>query len=69
MSDRRAMMMDILPYLKGKMTEMMKEEMNVVLVTVDSQGDAQAVSTLSKDLTHKTFEGMVTQSMLIGGWN
>lgn len=61
-------MNDILPYLKGKMGEMMKEELNVVLVTVDSQGDAQAVSTLSPDLTKRTFEGLVTQSLLIGGW-
>ncbi len=66
--NRKEMMLDILPYLKGKLTDHMKEEMHVVLVTVDSKGDAEAVSTLSHDLTKRTFEGLVTQSLLLGGW-
>jgi hypothetical protein len=66
--NRKEMMLDILPYLKGMLSDAMKEDMHVVLVTVDSKGDAEAVSTLSHDLTKRTFEGLVTQSLLLGGW-
>lgn len=61
-------MLDILPYLKDKMSAAMGEEVHVVLVTVDDKGDAQAVSTMHRELAKKTFEGLVTQSYLIGGW-
>jgi cytochrome oxidase Cu insertion factor (SCO1/SenC/PrrC family) len=67
--NRKEMMLDILPYLKGKLSDAMKEDMHVVLVTVDSKGDAEAVSTLDRELTKRTFEGLVNQSYLIGGWN
>lgn len=66
--NRKDMMMDILSYLKDKMSGAMGQEMHVVLVTVDNNGDAQAVSTMHRELTKKTFEGLVTQSYLIGGW-
>lgn len=66
---RKAMMLDILPYLKDKMSANMGEEINIVLVTVDSKGDAMATSTLRKDLNHNVFESLAMKKYdFISGW-